>query len=64
MGGEMAWLKHKHDNRDTTENGAEDSAAVSQRWSQVLWSDSIIEHADPDEVEARIRNLSHGTHRE
>ncbi len=60
----MAWLKLKQDNRDTTENGADEAATVSQRWSQVLWSDSIIEDADPDEVEARIRNLSHGTYRE
>ena len=60
----MAWLKLKHDNRDTTENGAGEAATVSQRWNQVLWSDSIIKNADPDEVEARIRNLSHGTYRE
>jgi len=60
----MAWLKLKQDSRDTTENGAGEAATVSQRWSQVLWSDSIIENADPDEVEARIRNLSHGTYRE
>ena len=64
MGGEMAWLKLKQDDRDATENGADESAAVAQRWRQVLWSDSIIEDADPDEVEARIRNLSHGTYRE
>ena len=60
----MAWLKLKQDNRDTTEDGVGEAATVSQRWSQVLWSDSIIENADPDEVEARIRNLSHGTYRE
>ncbi len=60
----MAWLKLKQDNRDVTKNGAGEAATVSQRWSQVLWSDSIIRNADPDEVEARIRNLSHGTYRE
>ncbi len=60
----MAWLKLNQDNRDTTENGAGEAATVSQRWRQVLWSDSIIEDADSDEVEARIRNLSHGTYRE
>ena len=60
----MAWLKLKQDNRDVTKNGAGEAATVSQRWSQVLWSDSIIANADPDEVEARIRNLSHGTYRE
>ncbi len=37
---------------------------ASKRWSRVLSSGSGVEGADPEEVGARIRNLSHGTNSE
>ncbi len=37
---------------------------ASKRWSRVLSSGSGVEGADPEEVGARIRNLSHGTNGE
>jgi chromosome segregation ATPase len=37
---------------------------TSKRWSRVLSSGSGVEGADPEEVGARIRNLSHGTNGE
>ncbi len=37
---------------------------ASKRWSRVLSSGSSVEGADPEEVGARIRNLSHGTNGE
>ena len=37
---------------------------ASRRWSRVLSSGSKVEGADPEEVGARIRNLSHGTNGE
>ena len=40
---------------------AHHNQAISERFSRVLWSSSGVEGADPTEVEARIRNLSHGT---
>jgi hypothetical protein len=35
--------------------------AISERFSRVLSSTNSVEGADPEEVEARIRNLTHGT---
>jgi hypothetical protein len=49
------WLNRYRENR-TRHN-----EAVSKRFSRVLSSTNIVEGADPAEVEAQIRNLSHGT---
>jgi hypothetical protein len=38
--------------------------ATSKRFSRVLSSTNSVEGADPEEVEARIRNLTHGTNSE
>jgi hypothetical protein len=35
--------------------------AILERFSRVLSSTNSVEGADPEEVEARIRNLTHGT---
>ncbi len=55
----MAWLS----DRDSKSNRDEDGSAL-KRLGQVLSSSAALEDADPAEVEARIRNLSHGTNRD
>ncbi len=60
----MAWLIRNRGDRDSQGNRARHDEIESKRWSQVLWSGSAVEGADPDEVEARLSNLSHGTYRE
>jgi hypothetical protein len=52
----VAWLS----DRDSKSNRDEDGSAL-KRLGQVLSSSTALEDADPAEVEARIRNLSHGT---
>jgi len=55
------WLNRYRENRDSKKNHARHNEAVSKRFSRVLSSTNIVEGADPAEVEAQIRNLSHGT---
>lgn len=55
----MAWLS----SRDSKSNQGDGGSAL-KRLSQVLASSTPVADADPDEVEARIRNLSHGTNRD
>lgn len=55
------WLNLNREDRDTKENRARPSEAISERFSRVLSLSNNVEGADPEEVEARIRNLSHGT---
>jgi hypothetical protein len=43
------------------ENRARHQEAILERFSRVLSSTNSVEGADPEEVEARIRNLTHGT---
>jgi hypothetical protein len=43
------------------ENRARQQEAILERFSRVLSSTNSVEGADPEEVEARIRNLTHGT---
>jgi hypothetical protein len=43
------------------ENRARHHEAILERFSRVLSSTNSVEGADPEEVEARIRNLTHGT---
>jgi Asp-tRNA(Asn)/Glu-tRNA(Gln) amidotransferase C subunit len=56
----MAWLSN--DDSKRIRDGEDESAL--KRLSQVLSSINRVEDADPEEVEARIRNLSHGTNRD
>ena len=46
------------------ENRAREAEAISERIGRVLSSGKAVESADPEEVDARLRNLSHGTYRE
>jgi vacuolar-type H+-ATPase subunit H len=49
------WLNLNRENRAPRED------ATLKRFSRVLSSTNSVEGADPEEVEARIRNLTHGT---
>ncbi len=55
----VAWLKG---NRE--ENRARRGEIESKRWSQVQAASNEVADTDPQDVEARLRNLSHGTYRE
>jgi len=55
----VAWIS----NRDSKKNQDEGESAL-KRLSHVLASGTRVTDADPDEVEARLRNLSHGTNRD
>ncbi len=57
----QTWLNRYRENRDSKKNHARHNEAVSKRFSRVLSATNIVEGADPAEVEAQIRNLSHGT---
>jgi uncharacterized protein (DUF1015 family) len=60
----MAWRKHKRAERDSKKNRARHAEATSSRLSQVFSSTNGVEDADPEEVEARIRNMFYGSKRE
>ncbi len=60
----MAWLKLNRDDRDSKENRARHEQVASKRLSEIISSGNSVEGEDPDEVEARLRNLSHGTNSE
>ena len=55
----LAWL-----NRNREENRARRDEIESKRWSQVQAASNGVADADPQDVEARLRNLSHGTYHE
>jgi hypothetical protein len=57
------WPSIRRADRKSSE-AARHNKAISERFSRVLSSSNRVEDADPDEVEARIRNLSHGTNSE
>ena len=59
----MAWYNLKQVARDFKRREQE-SEAISERMRTVFSASSGVADADPDEVEARLRNLSHGTYRE
>ncbi len=60
----MAWLNLNREHRDSKENRARHEELTSKRLIHVFSSGNSVEGADPEEVEARLRNLSHGTYRE
>ena len=57
------WLNLRRADRRATKLASHDDR-VSERMGRVLSSSNGIKDLDPDEVEARIRNLSHGTNSE
>ena len=56
----MAWLSKG----DSKKNWVGEDESALKRLNQVLSSSNGIEDADPEEIEARIRNLAHGTNSE
>ena len=60
----MAWLNLNREDRDSKDNRARHEEVTSERLRQVFSSGNRVEGADPEEVDARLRNLSHGTYRE
>jgi hypothetical protein len=58
-GGVVAWLSSRESKRNPDDGGS-----ALKRLSHVLASSAAVREADPDEVEARLRNLSHGTNRD
>ncbi len=60
----MAWLNLNREDRDSKDNRARHEEVTSKRLRQVFSSGNRVEGADPEEVNARLRNLSHGTYRE
>jgi hypothetical protein len=60
----MAWLNFNREDRDSKQNRARHEEVTSRRSRQVFSSGNSVEGANPEEVEARLRNLSHGTYRE
>jgi hypothetical protein len=60
----MAFRKHKREERDSKKNRARHEKVTADRLSQVFAASNGVEDADPEEVEARIRNMFYGTNRE
>ena len=58
----MAWLK-KRGERDSKKNRARHAEVTQSRLSQIFSSSNGVEDEDPDEVEARIRNMFYGTNK-
>ncbi len=54
IGGVVAWMS----DRDSKKNQGE---SPMKRLNHFFASRTAVEDADPDEVEARLRNMSHGT---
>ena len=60
----MTWFKLNRDDRDSKEKRARHEDVTLKRLRQVISSGNSLESADPEEVETRLRNLSHGTYRD
>lgn len=56
----MAWRRPRR-RRDSREDLARHAELTSKRLNALRASSSELDDADPEEVEARIRNLSHGS---
>lgn len=56
----MGWLK-KREERDSKKNRARHAKVTQTRLSQVFSSSNGVEDEDPEEVEARIRNMFYGS---
>ena len=59
----MAWPKIKREERDSKKNRARHAEVTSSRLSQLFASTNGVEDEDPEEVEARIRNMFYGSSR-
>lgn len=59
----MGWVKLKLRDRDSKKNRARHTEVASKRLSQVFSSNYGIGDANPQEVEAHIRDISHGMNR-
>ena len=58
------WLSLNRKDRNSKVNRAHQDEAISERFSRVLSTGNAVESNDPEEVEARLRNMSHGTNSE
>ena len=58
------WLNLNRKNRNSKVNRARQDEAISERFSRVLSTGNAVESNDPEAVEARLRNMSHGTNSE
>jgi hypothetical protein len=56
----MIWRRRK--DRAERDRADDESRALERLENILTWAK--VQDGDPDEVEARIRNLSHGTYRE
>jgi hypothetical protein len=60
----MAWLNLRRDDPKTKNSLARDAEVFSRRLTEVLSSSNGVTDAEPEEVEARIRNMTHGSGRD
>lgn len=60
----MAWLSLRRDDPSTKKSLARDAEVFSRRLTEVLSSSNGADDAEPEEVEARIRNMTHGSGRD
>lgn len=58
----MAWLKRREE-RDSKKNRTRHEEVTQSRLSQVFKKSNGVEDEDPEEVEARIRNMFYGTNK-
>ena len=63
-GTQMARRNRTRQDRGSKQNRARHDEIESKRWNRVVASSNRVEDADPEEVETRIRNLTHGTNGE
>jgi hypothetical protein len=63
-GKQMARRSRTRQDRGSKQNRARHDEIESTRWNQVVASSNPVEDADPEEVETRLRNLTHGTNGE
>jgi hypothetical protein len=60
----MGWLNLDKKQSKSRRTPTTDAEVFSKRLVEILSSSSAVEDADPSEVEARIRNMTHGAGRE
>jgi hypothetical protein len=60
----MAWLNLRRDDPGTKKSLERDAEVFSKRLTEVVSSRSSSDDAEPEEVEARIRNMTHGSGRD
>jgi hypothetical protein len=58
----MSWFRPKRERSDDGVRREGDDRSL--RWSALRHSSGRLDGADPEEVEGRIRRLSHGTYRD